>query len=195
MKIIINSLIHNIANEKENNSLSNNLDMTREAHRLELAIQGELDRKRNIRDNLNKITQLGLAPPQMKITEKNPLIYFGDLLTAKETQIEETHTAIKNLQVQLCMTQRQVDSMKMENKLLSEKKSKISHTLQSKPLSIQNTKHNNSKKLKSIWNPIIPNEFAPFFSLLYIIMNGNLLKPRRISWPGLSSIIHQETIL
>lgn len=33
---------------------------------------------------MRKIGQLGLAPPQIKINEKNPLVFFGDLFTNKQ---------------------------------------------------------------------------------------------------------------
>ena len=33
---------------------------------------------------MRKISEMGLAPGQIKITDKNPLAFFGDLLTNKQ---------------------------------------------------------------------------------------------------------------
>ena len=33
---------------------------------------------------MRKVNELGLAPVQIKENEKNPLIFFGDLLTQKK---------------------------------------------------------------------------------------------------------------
>ncbi len=36
---------------------------------------------------MRKIGQMGLAPGQIKISEKNPLTFFGDMLTTKQIEI------------------------------------------------------------------------------------------------------------
>ncbi len=37
---------------------------------------------------MRKINELGLAPIQIKENQKNPLIFFGDLLTNKQMEID-----------------------------------------------------------------------------------------------------------
>ncbi len=50
-------------------------------------IQGEIQRKKGLREGMRKIGELGLAPGQGKISEKNPLVFFGDLFTNKQIQV------------------------------------------------------------------------------------------------------------
>jgi hypothetical protein len=48
---------------------------------------------------MKKIGEMGLAPPQLKITEKNPLVYFGDLITNKHMDLEKRKNGVSSLQV------------------------------------------------------------------------------------------------
>jgi hypothetical protein len=45
---------------------------------------------------MKKINEMGLAPVQIKLNEKNPLVYFGDLLTNKHLEIEKKKYIINN---------------------------------------------------------------------------------------------------
>lgn len=48
---------------------------------------------------MRKISQMGLSPLQIKKNEKNPLIFFGDLLTNRQLEIDEKKMNINTLEV------------------------------------------------------------------------------------------------
>lgn len=75
--------------------------MANEAVKYELLIQGEVQRKKSLKENMRKIGEMGLAPPQMKSGQKNPLVFFGDLLTNKQIEIEKKKSMIQGLHVKI----------------------------------------------------------------------------------------------
>lgn len=75
---------------------------------------------------------MGLAPTQIKVSNKNPLVFFGDLLTNKQIEIERKKSSIYKIQVTIIINQNEANKIKSEIKVLDEKRSKISQALQSK---------------------------------------------------------------
>ena len=66
---------------------------------MEERIYEEGERRKQIKEQMRKVNQLGLAPIQIKEGEKNPLIFFGDLLTNRQMEIDSKNVSIKKLEV------------------------------------------------------------------------------------------------
>jgi len=64
-------------------------------------IQNEIERKKGLKENMRKICEMGLAPTQIKVNNKNPLVFFGDLLTNKQIEIERKKSSIFQIQVNI----------------------------------------------------------------------------------------------
>jgi hypothetical protein len=95
MKVEINTLIERLELERDDSRVAKRLKLTDEIESNEIATHecmGKLDRLRNR-------WREGLQGQKIVLAEKNPIVFFGDLLTKREADLEDVDFRIAKLDV------------------------------------------------------------------------------------------------
>lgn len=99
MKIVINQLIEKIGEERDVDNIGDCLKMIDDIYGYQMKMQGEIERKKGVKESMRKIGEIGIAPGQIRMDERNPLNFFGDLFTNKQIEVQRRKGNIMNLEV------------------------------------------------------------------------------------------------